>query len=100
MVFRYRDLRDCWKRKSLPCQTSERGYTGIAVGRETRHRMRDALYNTRLLERCARDIQLLLMGDVSEYGSQTEGNLEFDVISLWDERGEGVPGGVSYGSES
>ena len=66
------------------------------VGASTRRRMRDRLYDGRLLERCARDIQLLLLGG-SEV--QQDDYLDFDVISLWDERTPSVPGGTSYGSE-
>jgi CRISPR-associated protein Cas1 len=66
------------------------------VGALTRRRMRDRLYDGRLLERCARDIQLLLLGG-SEV--QQDDYLDFDVISLWDERTPSVPGGTSYGSE-
>jgi len=70
------DIADLYKAElSIPVAFDVAADIGIAIGRETRHRMRDALYNNRLLERCARDIQLLLMGDRSEYGSQT----------LWDD---------------
>jgi CRISP-associated protein Cas1 len=67
----------------------------VDVGAQTRRRMRDRLYDGVLLQRCARDVQLLLLG-----GSEVQRDdlLDFDVISLWDERADSVPGGTSYGS--
>lgn len=66
------------------------------IGGETRRLFRDTLHDGKLLERCARDIQRLLLPS-EEMGENVEEHLEFDVISLWDEHGNFVPGGVSYG---
>lgn len=68
------------------------------VGARARRKVRDALYDGKLLDRCARDIQRLLR---NESGVDTEDfeELEFDVLSLWDDREGAVAGGVGYGDE-
>ncbi|MBF6125564.1 type I-E CRISPR-associated endonuclease Cas1e [Nocardia brasiliensis] len=64
----------------------------------TRRRVRDAIYNGKLLERCARDIQKLLRDESSLDTTDFE-ELDFDVISLWDDRDAPVAGGVGYGDD-
>ncbi|WP_238815505.1 type I-E CRISPR-associated endonuclease Cas1e [Nocardia brasiliensis] len=64
----------------------------------TRRRVRDAIYNGKLLERCARDIQKLLRDESSLETTDFE-ELDFDVISLWDDRDASVAGGVGYGDD-
>jgi CRISPR-associated protein Cas1 len=68
------------------------------IGSETRRALRDALHDGKLLQRCARDIQRLLL-DPDDTGADIEGFLDFDVVSLWDEHGSPVAGGTSYGGE-
>ncbi|MBF6416873.1 type I-E CRISPR-associated endonuclease Cas1e [Nocardia cyriacigeorgica] len=68
------------------------------IGAAARRRVRDALYDGKLLDRCARDIQRLLR---DESGAELSdfAELEFDVLSLWDEREGTVAGGTGYGDE-
>ncbi|MEU2032847.1 type I-E CRISPR-associated endonuclease Cas1e [Nocardia amamiensis] len=68
------------------------------IGAVTRRRVRDAVHDGKLLERCARDIQRLLRGDRSTSTADFD-ELEFDVISLWDDRDNNVAGRVGYGDE-
>jgi CRISPR-associated protein Cas1 len=65
------------------------------LGGETRRRMRDELYDGKLLARCSTDIRNLLQ---AEPGTESEEALDDlgDVISLWDERSGQVAGGTSY----
>lgn len=67
------------------------------IGAITRRRVRDQLHDGKLLSRCANDIQRLLREDPAADSEFPE--LEFDVLSLWDERIDSVPGGIGYGDE-
>ncbi|BCK56226.1 type I-E CRISPR-associated endonuclease Cas1e [Nocardia wallacei] len=67
------------------------------IAATTRRRLRDTIYNGKLLTRCAADIQhLLRAGDDDDPEIDS---LEFDVITLWDEHNNTVPGGAGYGDE-
>lgn len=59
---------------------------------ETRRRMRDAIATGRLLERCARDVRVLLLGDESGV-DVTEGD---GVVRLWDASLGSVAAGQNY----
>ncbi|TNC22059.1 MULTISPECIES: type I-E CRISPR-associated endonuclease Cas1e [Amycolatopsis] len=69
------------------------------IAGEARRRVRDALHKGKLLQRCTRDIQRLLLGDEAD-DKTGDDYFEVDVLSLWDERHESVPGGVSYRSDT
>lgn len=62
------------------------------VGSATRRAVRDAVFTSHILERCARDVRHLLMGDEEEAD-------ESNVLQLWDGAGGSVSSGVSYGDE-
>ena len=64
------------------------------VGGDTRRLMRDLIRRERLLERCARDVQVLLGGEESDADV-----VEVDLVELWDGGLRSVPGGVDYGPE-
>ncbi len=62
------------------------------VGRRMRRRVRDAVHGADLLQRCTRDItRLLLTVELEDDDSTTDPG-----VSLWDERGPVVAGGVGY----
>ncbi|WP_324666492.1 Type I-E CRISPR-associated endonuclease Cas1 [Mycobacterium canetti] len=91
------DIADLYKTElSIPVAFDVAADTVMDLGGETRRRMRDRLHDGRLLQRCAQDVQMLLLGDSESPGDDY---LDFDVLSLWDERAESVPGGTSYGSD-
>lgn len=91
------DIADLYKADfSIPVAFDVAVETNMDLGGETRRRMRDRLHDGRLLQRCAQDVQMLLLGDSESPGDDY---LDFDVLSLWDERTETVPGGTSYGSD-
>ncbi|WP_044111421.1 type I-E CRISPR-associated endonuclease Cas1e [Mycobacterium canetti] len=91
------DIADLYKTElSIPVAFDVAADTVMDLGGETRRRMRDRLHDGRLLERCAQDVQMLLLGDSESPGDDY---LDFGVLSLWDERAESVPGGTSYGSD-
>lgn len=58
----------------------------------TRRNMRDMIYHSKLLPRCAEDIKALLFPD----GDSGTADFAGDVVYLWDDRGEAVHGGRSY----
>ncbi len=61
----------------------------------TRRRMRDAMVQERVLERCVHDVAHLLTG-----AAMREDELLADVVSLWDfQSGKAVAGGINYDGE-
>ena len=66
------------------------------IGASTRRAVRDAISDGRILERAARDIRRLLLGD-SQQDNKEE--LETEVMHLWDDRNGFVKYGVSYGKD-
>lgn len=62
---------------------------------ETRRSMRDAIYDAKLLTRCARDIRLLLTGDPAD----DEDLQDWDVVHLWDRGERTVDGGRDYAAD-
>ncbi len=61
------------------------------VAGETRRRMRDALHERKVLQRCVSDIRSLLSD-----GDGAAGDLEWDVVELWDGAARRVAGGTNY----
>lgn len=91
------DIADLYKADlTIPVAFDTAAEVDAGIGAATRRRVRDRLYDGKLLARCASDIQLLLLGssedDCGPY-------FDIDALSLWDDRAEAVPGGVSYGAE-
>ncbi|NLU36784.1 MAG: type I-E CRISPR-associated endonuclease Cas1 [Clostridiales bacterium] len=64
------------------------------IGSVTRHRVRDAIASSRILEQCVKDIRLLLLGEDAE-----EEEFDINIIHLWDDKKGTVPNAVSYGKE-
>lgn len=60
------------------------------IGAHTRRVMRDAIHESRLLERCVRDLRHLLVP-----GQDVDDDLA-DVVQLWDERSGTVAAGQNY----
>ncbi|ORV18171.1 type I-E CRISPR-associated endonuclease Cas1e [Mycobacterium celatum] len=88
------DIADLYKAElSIPVAFDVAVEVDVDIGADTRRRMRDRLYDLKLLARCAADIQALLLGDSdADLGDY----LDFDVLSLSDEH-QAVPAGTSYG---
>lgn len=61
------------------------------IGRVTRHRVRDAISDGRILEVIVRDVRKLLLSD-AEILAQPE----VDIVNLWDDKEGEVASGVSY----
>lgn len=85
------DIADLYKSEvSIPVAFDVTAETTFNIASRARRRIRDQLHDGRLLERSARDIQALLIGN------RHEETLDTDVISLWDDRGPNVAGGTLY----
>lgn len=90
------DIADLYKADvAIPVAFDVAAVVDVDVEPETRRRVRDAVVQHRLLERCARDVTDLLLGESHD---ALEEWLQDDVLSLWSGRGDGsVAGGVGYG---
>ncbi|MEU3071675.1 type I-E CRISPR-associated endonuclease Cas1e [Streptomyces sp. NPDC006906] len=67
------------------------------VGSRTRRALRDRINETRLLERCVRDIKGLLLPDSPAGASESAENT--DRVTLQSDRGLNVASGVNYGTD-
>lgn len=91
------DIADLYKTElTIPVAFEVAAEAVGSIGSEVRRRVRDRLHDGKLLDRCARDIQYLLLGHREE---DSAGLDDVDSASLWDGAGRTVPGGVSYGAE-
>lgn len=92
------DVADLYKAEiAIPAAFHVAATPGAEVETDVRRAVRDAVVRLRLLERVARDVAELLLGEeeLDEEWEQEEG------LSLWSGRGQAVvPGGVSYGVTS
>ncbi|MGW7401541.1 type I-E CRISPR-associated endonuclease Cas1e [Streptomyces cyaneofuscatus] len=67
------------------------------VGSRTRRALRDRINETRLLERCVRDIKALLLPDSPEHANEPAESI--DRVTLQSDRGLNVSSGVNYGTD-
>lgn len=65
------------------------------LGSATRRAVRDAVADGKILSRCARDVRSLLVPDQS-VGPES---LEVDEVSLWNEKGQDLPGGSNFSDD-
>lgn len=89
------DIGDLYKAElTIPLAFDIAAEESADVGGDARRRIRDAIREHRLLERCVNDIHTLLVG-----GPEQEVDSAFadDRVSIWDEDIGAVPGGISYG---
>jgi CRISPR-associated protein Cas1 len=90
------DIADLYKAEiTIPIAFEVAAKSPEDIGSATRHAVRDAISNGRILERAARDIRELLIGDAQQSAME----LETDVLSLWDDKNGFVKNAVSYGKE-
>lgn len=89
------DIADLYKAEvSIPVAFDVVAESSLNITARTRRRVRDYLYDGKLIERSTRDIQTLVLGDTAPPASVAE--LGADVVSLWDERTGVVAGGTLY----
>lgn len=91
------DIADLYKTEiTVPIAFEVAATQSEDIGASTRRAVRDAISDGRILERAARDIRRLLLGD-SQQDNKEE--LETEVMHLWDDRNGFVKYGVSYGKD-
>lgn len=86
------DIADLYKSQiSIPIafEVASKADTEDDVGQITRHKMRDAFYDGKLIKKAVQDIQNLL--DVSE-----EDQVEADLVNLWDDKEGILEQGINY----
>jgi CRISPR-associated protein Cas1 len=90
------DIADLYKAEiTIPIAFEVAAGNSDDIGSTTRHAVRDAISDGRILERAARDIRTLLLGNASQDGTETGVN----ILRLWDEKYGFVKNAVSYGKE-
>ena len=86
------DIADLYKSQiSIPIAFQVASEEVDDIGRVTRHRVRDAISDGRILEVIVRDIRNLLLSD-----AETLALPEVDIVNLWDDKEGEVASGVSY----
>ncbi|WIX85669.1 type I-E CRISPR-associated endonuclease Cas1e [Amycolatopsis sp. DG1A-15b] len=94
------DIADLYKAElTIPVAFDIAAGTAPDVTGETRRQLRDILHNGKLLRRCARDIERLLLGEETADPGIYEYFAIDSIAALWDGRSDVVPGGVAYRSE-
>jgi CRISPR-associated protein Cas1 len=89
------DIADLYKAQlTIPTAFDIAATKAVDVGAETRRAVRDAIADSRLLEKIVQDIQRLLF-----HGDENELLLEGNQVELWDDRQGAVKNAVSYGKE-
>lgn len=89
------DIADLYKAEvTIPIAFEVASESPDDVGAETRRRVRDAFLDGKIMERCVRDIRMLLLGDFA-----AEEEPDVDTMFLWDDKRPAVDFGVSYGKE-
>ena len=85
------DVADLYKTEtSIPVSFKIASENHENIGSATRRAMRDCISDGNILERCAMDIRRLLLGEDFPEDEASE-------VMIWDEKGDSVPGGTSYG---
>jgi CRISP-associated protein Cas1 len=90
------DIADLYKAEiTIPIAFDVTAKLPEEIGSATRHAVRDVISDGKILERTARDIRELLLGDTQ----QGDIEIETDVLHLWDDKSGFVKNAVSYGKE-
>lgn len=86
------DIADLYKAEvSIPVAFETAAAEPEDIGSATRHNLRDAVYDLKLLKRMVKDIRMLL--GLPEPNETTQ---NADHVGLWDDRAGEVPAGKSY----
>jgi CRISPR-associated protein Cas1 len=86
------DIADLYKAElTIPIAFRVVSENPVDVGSATRWAVRDAIAGSKIMERIASDVRMLLLGDATEHE-----DCGLDQINLWDEKLGLVSSGVSY----
>lgn len=87
------DIADLYKAEvSIPVAFDVVAAGPVDIAAETRHAVRDAVFDGSILNQCTRDLQTLLLSDND--GDEIS---ELNVVRLWDGAERSVAAGVDYG---
>jgi len=91
------DIADLYKAElAIPVAFDAASLNVADISGYVRRTMRDRMVETRLLERCVRDITWMLTGEET---GEASGEGMADVVMLWDGPLGAVAGGIAYGEE-
>lgn len=89
------DIADLYKAEiTIPVAFDVVAESSEDIGSRTRRAAREKIKDGKIMQQCARDIQLLLVPEELD-----EGEFYADIVSLWGDRGEIVDSGQNYGGE-
>lgn len=92
------DIADLYKAElSIPVAFKTTAEKPMDIGAETRRKMRDAVYDLKLLPRMVADIKCLLGQDAPAQAAEMQPDVNH--VGLWDEKADEVSAGKSYGKE-
>lgn len=87
------DIADLYKAEyAIPCAFEIAAGDYQDIGAETRRAMRDRFNDGAILERCAKDLRTLLLGEPDGDSDESA-----DIVQLWDGADRVVAGGTAYG---
>jgi len=94
------DIADLYKAEiSIPIAFDIAAQQPEDIGAVTRRAVRDAIADSKILERIVKDIRELLLGVAEDGSLQDVPEIETNVLQLWDDKNGFVKNAVSYGKE-
>ena len=91
------DIADLYKAEiTIPIAFAVAAQNPADIGSVTRRAVRDAISDGKILERTARDIRTLLLGNYAKDADWGQDDAYANTVNLWDERSGFVKSGVSY----
>ncbi len=95
------DIADLYKAEvTIPIAFRMAAAAPSDIGKATRHAVRDAMVDGKVMETAVRDIRLLLLGEGADSGANSEETgLSADSLMLWDEKRGFARNAVAYGKE-
>lgn len=95
------DIADLYKAEvTIPIAFRMAAASPPDIGKATRHAVRDAMVNGKIMETVVRDIRWLLLGEEAENGVGEEDlGTSADSLVLWDEKKGFARNAVAYGKE-
>jgi CRISPR-associated protein Cas1 len=92
------DIADLYKAEiTIPIAFEVAAKNPTDIGSATRHAVRDAISDGKIMERTAKDIRRLLLDHHEKESQEAEESFFVDTVNLWDEKSGFVRNGISYG---
>lgn len=95
------DMADLYKAEvTIPLAFDIAADDCVDIGAEARRRVREALYDGRMVQTCTADIHHLLLDEAKPVQQEDDDELALAELSIWDDYHGSVPAGVSYSDPS